>query len=179
MACILEDISDRPKVRFTVGARAALDLNVAVRDSLLEAQQLRCWLRSLTKSKATPESLEGRAQYLMSSFAQDALERALKNVQPTPETAFSPAPKQITAELVGTASGEQVFFVDLTKRIPPSVQAEGWFCVKAVVPGFQPLYLTESLQDIAWRRIERIERSLRLISHYNPGSVNPVPHPFL
>lgn len=179
VACVLEDQSSYPKVRFTVGARAALRIEDACRDSLLEAYQLRCWVRSLPQHFTTPETLEGRARYLRSNVAETSIERALKKVHVISVQSIADMTTVFSLANFARVTGADVFFVDLTSRLPQKTCDAGWISVKAVVPTFQPLYLTESLQDIAWERIQRIERMLGLTSSYDAQSVNRIPHPFL
>jgi len=68
---------------------------------------------------------------------------------------------------------------DVNHRLPSRIRDMGFNTMKSVIPEFQPLYLTESLRDIAWERISFVERNLDINSPFPKGFINEFPHPFL
>lgn len=185
VAAFLFDKSEcGPKV--TVGASAAVDPEEASLKALLEALQLRSWLRSeksnLARLRATVQHLNEpvrtirqRAALLLRQDYAQIIQQWINNVDELP---FAATPTIASSELVEQLQADDctIVVVDLSDRLPRSVRDAGFHVAKVVVPELQPLWLNDFAQDISWKRLTHYSKS-----HGRPTCVGQtrIPHPFL
>jgi thiazole/oxazole-forming peptide maturase SagD family component len=171
---------------FTLGAAAAVTITQASLKALLEALQIRTWLRAdghllarpvaaTRRKRASPTSLQERAIYAFDSRYAGVLRTWLAHTT----RKRVPQPRRLNLrDLIAdvTAQSASVFFVDLTPRLPEPVRSVGFFAGKIVVPEFQPLYLSEPMADHAWERFAQHYASFKTAAS---ASLQTLPHPFL
>lgn len=68
--------------------------------------------------------------------------------------------------------GFKIYFTDITNDL---FRKFGFVVVKTVIPGLQPLYLSESEKEIVDSRIKAVAKKFKI----KDLKLNPVPHPFL
>jgi ribosomal protein S12 methylthiotransferase accessory factor len=192
LRCILAVVQDESTIGppFTLGARAHWDTYSAILGALEEANQLRPWLRRLRLNAENspehnhvqlPRSLEQRAVLSMSADSVRAvrswLDASVANLLPCEDE----GPPCRLLDLVKTIEnlGYPVFAVDISATLPKILREQGFAVAKAIVPGYQPLYLTEALRDYAWKRLDSAESRLDSHSLINAGDIFDFPHPFL
>jgi hypothetical protein len=71
------------------------------------------------------------------------------------------------------------YAVDLSDRLPESMRQLGWKVVKVVVPQYQPLNLTEEMEDFALIRLNNAEFRLGVEAAIPSQQIFQHPHPFL
>jgi ribosomal protein S12 methylthiotransferase accessory factor len=170
----------------TVGASAGFDEEEAALKALLEALQLRSWLRSernrLTRMRAKTQPLSNPVQTLRQRaallFRRDYAEVLHNWVDQTNNVPVHSFPTISVGQLAAAVESQDasVTVVDLSERLPPAVRDRGIFVAKVVVPELQPLWLNDFAKDIAWLRITgRSNRSDSTLWRER----NSFPHPFL
>lgn len=176
----LFDESDAPTPRVVVGASADYSIAEAGRKALLEAIQLRSWLRSDKRLRPTTSdctaslglpvrTIRQRAKLL---FRADYAE-AVKEYVASPMTARDELAASHLAELLASAkaNGVTVLASNLTQRLPALIRDLGVEVWKIITPELQPLYLNDFAQDVAWHRLRA--------AGFSQSRLNPLAHPFL
>ena len=189
--CALKDVTGvGPAV--TIGAKTSCDLSNALLGSLEEAHQMRPWMRNLLEEESTdakpnaslPRTIRERARFWLAHEQAQYLFSWLSQCQDEIEADTLPFIRSDVSlvELVDAiqAQGATVYAVDLSSKLG-MLSTSGVFmkAVKVIVPEYQPLYLTEELQDYAWQRLDSAENRLNVEALLSASQTSPVPHPFL
>lgn len=189
--CVLWDFSGiGPPV--TVGAKTSWNVISATLGSLEEAHQMRPWMRHLleenskdtTPNAQLPRTLRERALLWLSKEPVQYLSAWLSQCKGEVEIndAHTGRSEASLGDLVDAiqAQGGTVYAVDLSAKLKRHPQrGPNMNVVKAIVPEYQPLYLTEELRDYSWQRLDSAERRLDVEALRSPSQMSPVPHPFL
>jgi ribosomal protein S12 methylthiotransferase accessory factor len=186
MAAFLFDDADcGPKI--TVGASAGFDQEEAGLKALLEALQLRSWLRAdrdnlmrlrvgLRPLGEPVRTMRQRAALLFRRDYAGAIRDWIDDADDPRDPPPTPAITCLTLAKEIEAQGGTVTVIDLTERLPPRVRDTGFHVAKVVVPELQPLWLNEVATDISWARFDSY---YRLHGSTLCAELNPMPHPFL
>lgn len=168
VVCVLRDDSG-VGVPFSIGAKCSETIKSAILGALEEAIQLRHWLRTIDsvdkKEYSEPNTLRERGLLTQKPEYQEKLNDWLKTSCSGEELSSCELDKHHDVTFPA-----DLFFVDLSYRMPEKVKDLQFSVVKCVVPSFQPLFLTETLSDLAWNRI---------LPRLGSNVLNPTPHPFL
>ena len=169
-----------------VAAKCSPSLVMACLGAVEEAYQMRSWLRRLLDTfGASVESkplntLRDRARYWLRTEAAQILADWVR--QANPVLSSDGVERLLTlSELTDaiTQDGGSPYAVDLTPRLPNSIRELGWHSIKIVVPQYQPLNLTEEMEDFALERLDNAETRLGVEALIPPGQLHQYPHPFL
>jgi thiazole/oxazole-forming peptide maturase SagD family component len=183
-AFMFDETDFGPKI--AVGASAAFDPEEAGLKALLEALQLRSWLRSernsLMRIKARIQPLSQpvltmrqRAALLFREDYARIMREWIDETDDPPATSF-PAISGLELAREVESQGGTVTVVDLSERLPRAVREIGIHVAKVIVPELQPLWLNDLAQDIAWERFNAYANEERAVPW---RTQNRVPHPFL
>ncbi len=171
----------------TVGTGASLDPSMAARAAALEVGQVRPAFRERCRSHdaariaelvANPvavKSLEDHALLYADpamAFAFDFLEGGKAEWQA--RVAVTPTALSAVLDHFRT-TGQDVLYVNLT---PQDLEPLGLFTVRALLPGFQPIWFGHGERRLGGRRV--FEMPFRLGLRDAPAdldSLNPLPHP--
>lgn len=188
MAVIWDDTGVGP--RCAVAAKCSPSDVVACLGALEEAYQMRSWLRRLLDTSGASSrsgqlnTLMDRAKHWLTPEAAEVL--ATWTQQATPATSEEKASLNSTFvltldNLIKTVvqDGGSLYAVDLTAKLPNCIRQLGWRVTKVVVPQFQPLNLTEEMEDFALERLENAETRLGVEAAVPLGHRHQYPHPFL
>jgi ribosomal protein S12 methylthiotransferase accessory factor len=189
--CVLWDFTGiGPAV--TVGAKASWNVISATLGSLEEAHQMRPWMRHLLEENSQdtmpnaqlPRTLRERALLWLSKGPVQYLSAWLSQCQEEIEISDSHIGRSQASlgDLVDAiqAQGGTVYAVDLSAKLRRHHQRGPTMnVVKAIVPEYQPLYLTEELRDYSWPRLDSAEKRLRVEALRPSSQMSSVPHPFL
>jgi ribosomal protein S12 methylthiotransferase accessory factor len=184
MAIIWDDTGIGPPC--AVAAKCSPSLVTACLGAVEEAYQMRSWLRRLLdtsgaslKSKSL-NTLRDRARHWLTTEAAQVLANWIQ--QANQDSSTVGVERLLTlSELIDavTQDGGSPYAVDLTPRLPTSIQELGWYSIKIVVPQYQPLNLTEEMEDFALERLDNAETRLGVEALISVGQRHQYPHPFL
>lgn len=188
VVCLVAGVIDpsREPALATVGCKAHDSLLVAALGSLQEALQLRSVAYNLFSDvwhdRPTPDVVTSENDRMLRIISREGVEEISSWIEgfstgrPTPTT----RPLQVQDLVDGlVADGCHPVLVDLTWRLPPSLQAQGWAAVKVIPLDYQALRVDERLY---WSRnhrrreqvVERTRLEGRRISRPEGGAP---PHP--
>lgn len=169
VVCVLNDTLSKI-VPFSIGAKCATNFAASILGSLEEAVQLRHWLRTISgeqdENLNQPNTLRERGHMTLRRKYQTHLKKWISLA--TDSSQILNLGRRINVDHI-IEIPEEVVVCDLTYRMTDEIKGSGFNVVKCIAPSLQPLYLTESLHDYAWPRIEKRKS----------GFLNTVPHPFL
>jgi len=168
VVCVLKDDAD-VGVPFSVGAKCSDNFESAMLGALEESIQLRHWLRTIhtgeLQGAEQPNSLIERGLLTQTPKYQESLDEWINASCENTEINFNDLKSEHSINYPS-----DLFFIDLSHRKPEKLKAHKFAVAKCIVPSFQPLYLTETLSDLAWSRI---------LPRLKNKTINPIPHPFL
>jgi ribosomal protein S12 methylthiotransferase accessory factor YcaO len=138
------------------------DQEEAALKAVLEALQLRPWLRSERNSLRRLRSpsfgypirtIRQRASLLLRQDYADAIQKWIDDTdEPSSPHNHAVGPEQLAQEV--EAQGASVIVIDLSERLPRTVRATGIKVAKVIVPELQPLWLNDYAKDISWKRVD-------------------------
>jgi len=184
MAVIWDNTGIGP--RCSLGAKCSQSSLTACLGALEEAYQMRSWLRyTLNKSGAFSknkplDTLLDRSRHWLTHEASEVLKSWTQ--QFTSSISLSERPSELSlGELVESVKqdGGTPYFVDLTAKLPECLHQLGLHITKVIIPEYQPLNLTESMEDFALLRIDNASQRLNAEALIPAGEKFRYPHPFL
>lgn len=184
MAVIWDDTGIGP--RCSLGAKCSQSSLTACVGALEEAYQMRSWLRyTLDKSGAFSknkplDTLLDRSRHWLTDEASEVLKNWTQQFNCS--ISLSEMPSELSlGELVESViqDGGTPYFVDLTANSPECLRQLGWHITKVIIPEYQPLNLTESMEDFALPRIDNASQRLNVEALIPAGQKFRYPHPFL
>lgn len=188
MAVLEDDSGCDP--RMTFGTKSSPLKEAALIGALEEAFQMRSWMRELSeepgmepKDISAPQTLRERAHLWMKDASLQLFQTWTADAIGEVELGALPDLSNIRlGDLVShleDSTEKSCYSVDLTDALPSEVKSIGWQVHKVVCPGLQPLYLTEALADIDWRRLETLEQRTGVECRKAWQDPETYPHPFL
>jgi hypothetical protein len=147
---------------------------------------MRSWLRyTLDKSGAFSknkplDTLLDRSRHWLTDEASEVLKNWTQQFNCS--ISLSEMPSELSlGELVESViqDGGTPYFVDLTANSPECLRQLGWHITKVIIPEYQPLNLTESMEDFALPRIDNASQRLNVEALIPAGEKFRYPHPFL
>jgi ribosomal protein S12 methylthiotransferase accessory factor len=173
----------------TVGLGADLDPAAAARKAVLEVGQVRPALRERVRGRdrarvaelvADPGTVSTMEDHSL-LYADPAMLGAFDFLAGTPaewdELARPNADDGALDLLLDhfAAVGQEVVYVNLTA---PELEPLGLYAVRAVLPGFQPIWFGWQERRLAGRRLYELPQRLGLRdAPADPADLNPLPHP--
>jgi ribosomal protein S12 methylthiotransferase accessory factor len=172
----------------TVGLGASIDQVAAARSAVLEVGQVRPAFRARARTHDAQRIAELVADPMLTESLED---HALLYADPAMRSAFAflngpwgtwaapraPGMEEALSELIAhfRASGGDMLYVNLT---PQDLEPLGLFSVRAVVPGFQPIWFGRRERRLGGRRLFELPHRLGLRpAPLDVASLNPLPHP--
>jgi ribosomal protein S12 methylthiotransferase accessory factor len=175
-----------------VGLGADLDPRLAARQAVLEVAQVRPALRR----RARMEDASRVAELVANPMAVQSLEdHALLYTHASMQSEFtflfgelgdwdrlqdSSYAKSTTVALMQLVEffrkeNQEVLYINLT---PPDMEQLGLYTVRAILPGFQPIWFGRHERRLGGERLYRLPQKLGFRAEVStPALLNPVPHP--
>jgi ribosomal protein S12 methylthiotransferase accessory factor len=187
MAIVWDDTGMGPPC--AVAAKCSPSKVIACLGAIEEAHQMRSWLRRLLDTSGACSRAEKKLNTLRDRARHWLTPEAAKTLKDWVQYASSVAPNNsleeshslTLAELINEVvrDGGSPYAVDLSDRLPESMRQLGWKVVKVVVPQYQPLNLTEEMEDFALIRLNNAEFRLGVEAAIPSQQIFQHPHPFL
>lgn len=185
MCVLVDDTGGIPSA--SVSAKASRSASKAVVGAIDEANQIRCWLRRVSlNSPGVPtlplNRLHDRALYWLQPEPVKHLTEWISRARPatlkttSPEAALTTDADPKLAKHVENVAG-RVVAIDLTERLPKACRQAGWHASKVVVPGLQPLNLTDTMEDLIPSRLCSAREGVPEIGSLD--ELHRSPHPFM
>lgn len=171
-----------------VGAKCSPSLITAIRGAVEEAHQIRSWLRRLLdtygeyKKLGPLKTLQDRARHWLTYEAAETLRSWIDESESIEVEDLDSLDFQLNLhELIEAIIKDDgtPYVVNLTKKIPSQALKLGWESAKVVIPQFQPLNLTEEMEDFALNRLNNVEERTGCEAIMPKNEIFKYPHPFL
>lgn len=187
MAIIIDNTGIGPAV--SVGLKCSLFAKDAIIGAIEEAQQIRSGIRDNMYNQVKPIvfdsvlDLKQRGLYWSKLDSIKDVDFFLNSRKIIPVDKFIKRKSNIINinfdDLVKSlkAKNLEVMFVDVTR---PEIRKQGFFVVKVIIPGLQPLYLYEDFKYLGGERLYQVPKILGYRNTpRNESELNNKPHPFL
>jgi ribosomal protein S12 methylthiotransferase accessory factor len=185
MAIIWDDTGIGPPC--AVAAKCSPSVVMGCLGALEEAYQMRSWLRRLLDTfgpylQSKPiNTLTDRARHWLAPESAKVLANWVKQANGDSSKNSKTETLLTLSELIDAVSrdGGIPYAVNLTSRLPAGIQQLGWHSIKVVFPQYQPLNLTEEMEEFALERLDNAENRLSVEAFIPKGKRHQYPHPFL
>lgn len=194
MAVLKSDNQDQPAM--VVAAATDPDPEIAVRKSLEEVAHTRRYA-DMVKRFSPPERLErfagpnfgvgqqqdhllywslhqhvSQAEFLCASEVREEFDD-MENLTSGTDGSMRDLLVLLSKKVANT--GHRVLLVDLTT---PDIAALGLHVVRAVIPGFHPMFMGHDVRSLESKRLRHVPVTRGFDPRGGNGEVNPLPHPY-